>query len=58
MTKYAKAIVAALIAGLTALGTALTDETVTTAEWTAVAVATLVALGAVWGVPNAPEPTE
>lgn len=50
--KYAKAAVGALVAGLTALGTALTDGTVTGVEWTVVAVATLVALGTVWGTPN------
>jgi len=56
MKSYAKAVVAALIAGLTAAGTALTDETMTSTEWTVVVVATLVALGAVWGVPNAQDP--
>ena len=51
---YAKAIIGALVAGLTALGTALTDDTVTGAEWVAVAVATLTALGVVYAVPNRP----
>ena len=51
---YAKAIIGALVAGLTALGTALTDDSVTTAEWVAVAVATLTALGVVYAVPNRP----
>jgi hypothetical protein len=51
---YAKAIIGAAVAGLTALGTALTDDTVTTTEWVAVAVATLTALYAVWRVPNKP----
>ena len=50
---YAKAIVGALIAGLTALGTALTDGGVSPQEWTVVAVATLGALGLVYAVPNA-----
>ena len=51
---YAKAIVGALVAGLTALGTALADDTVTGAEWVGVAVATLGALGIVYAVPNRP----
>lgn len=49
---YAKAIVGALIAGLGAVGTALTDNTISTQEWVAIASATLVALGVVFGVPN------
>lgn len=51
---YAKAIVGALVAGLTAYGTALADDKVTTVEWVGVAVATLAALGVVWAVPNKP----
>ncbi|MGW9196043.1 hypothetical protein [Micromonospora chersina] len=51
---YAKAIVGAAVAGLTALGAALTDDQVTTVEWVGVAVATLAALGVVWAVPNKP----
>lgn len=49
---YAKALVAALVAGLTALGTALADGNVEPVEWTGVIVAFLVALGAVFAVPN------
>lgn len=49
---YAKAWTAAVVAGLTALGTALIDEQVSPAEWVGVAVATLGALGAVYAVPN------
>lgn len=57
--QYAKAYVAAAIAGLTTLGTALTPDNdgvvaVTAVEWVAVAVATLTALGAVWAVKNKP----
>lgn len=51
---YAKAIVGAAVAGLTALGTALADNQVTTVEWVGVAVATLGALGIVYAVPNRP----
>lgn len=49
---YAKALVGAATAGLGALGTALTDGDVTAQEWVAVASATLVALGVVFGTPN------
>lgn len=49
---YLKSIVGALIAALGALGTALTDDVVTNAEWVAVALAGLVVLAAVFGVPN------
>lgn len=51
---YAKAVLAAVIAALTALGTALTDETISSSEWVAVALAFFVALGAVYAVPNKP----
>ena len=51
---YAKAIVGAAVAGLTALGTALADDRVTSVEWVGVAVATLAALGLVYAVPNRP----
>lgn len=54
MLQYAKAFVAAGIAFFGVLGTALTDGSVTGAEWAGVAVATLTALGVVWGVPNKP----
>lgn len=53
MSKYAKAVVGALVAGLTALLPAL-DAGVTAAEWVVAATAFLVALGVVWAVPNAP----
>lgn len=49
---YAKAIVGAAVAGLGAAGTALTDGVVSGQEWVAIASATLVALGVVFGVPN------
>jgi hypothetical protein len=54
--RYAKAFVGGAIAGLTALGTALGDNKVTASEWTVIAIATLVGLGAVWAVPNAKAP--
>ncbi|KHL18545.1 hypothetical protein CLV56_3997 [Mumia flava] len=49
----AKALVGASIATLTALGTALADDHVTTAEWVTVALAGLGTLYGVWRVPNA-----
>lgn len=54
MNTYAKAIIAALIAALTALGTGLTDGGMSASEWVAVALAFVVSLGAVYSVPNAP----
>jgi len=56
MNKYAKAIVAALTAGLGAYGTAVADGSVTAQEWVGVAVAVLAGLGLVWAVPNQPAP--
>jgi hypothetical protein len=57
MTKiapYAKAIVAALVAGLGSLYQALdgNPSVVTGQEWVAVAMTTLAGLAAVFGVPN------
>jgi hypothetical protein len=49
--KYAKAIVGALVAGLSSLQASF-DGGVTPQEWTAVALATLSALVVVWAVPN------
>lgn len=55
MPYYAKAIIAALVAGLTAVGTSL-DGGLTTGEILTAVVAFLVALGAVYTVPNGPKP--
>jgi hypothetical protein len=52
VSKYAKAIIAALIAGLGILGEGLTDGSLSGQEWIAAAVAALVALGGVYLVPN------
>jgi hypothetical protein len=54
MSRYAKAIVAALVAGLGALQVAQADNHVTSNEWVQVASAVVAALGLVWGVQNAP----
>lgn len=51
---YAKAIIGAAVAGLTALGGALADDRVTSGEWVGVAVATIAGLGLVYAVPNRP----
>ena len=55
---YAKAVIAALVAGLGSLGAVLVDDKslgdVTDGQWIAVALAFLVALGAVFAVPNSP----
>ena len=47
-----KAVTGGAVAGLTALGTALADGTVTGPEWIGVAVAALVAYRVVYRVPN------
>lgn len=52
MGKYAKAIIAALIAGLGVLGDGLTDGSLSGREWIAAGVAALAALSAVYFVPN------
>jgi F0F1-type ATP synthase membrane subunit c/vacuolar-type H+-ATPase subunit K len=54
--KYVKAIVAALMAGLSALGVALADGQVTATEWVVAATAVLGTFAAVWASPaNAPK---
>lgn len=56
LAPYAKALLASLIAGLGALATALVDDKglgdVSDGQWVAVVLAFLVALGAVFAVPN------
>ncbi|GIH07438.1 hypothetical protein Rhe02_55050 [Rhizocola hellebori] len=52
MGKYAKAIVAALIAGASVLLTGLDDDVVTRMEWISVLIAGLSALGITYAVPN------
>lgn len=55
--EYAKATTAAILAGLTALGTALADGNVTPVEIVGICVAVVATGGAVFGVTNA-DPTE
>lgn len=52
VSPYFKAITAALVAGLTAILTGLDNDVLTKAEWVQAAIAFLVALSAVWAVPN------
>lgn len=53
MGRYAKFAVGVVGAVAIALQTALTDGTITPAEWGTIALAVLTALG-VWGAPNRP----
>lgn len=50
---YGKAITGSVVAGLGALGAALSDGTVSPVETVTIASATVVALGAIWTIPNA-----
>lgn len=54
VSKYAKAVVAALAAGAGSLSVAVTDDIVTAAEGWAALIAVLGALGFTWAVPNKP----
>lgn len=56
LSPYAKTFVAFLLAGLTALGTAMTDGKVTQNEWVAVAISALSTTSAVHTVPNSAKP--
>lgn len=51
MGRYAKTIVAVLVAGLTAATTALSDDQITRPEWVVIGLAALGAIG-VFAVPN------
>ncbi len=53
-SEYAKAIVGALVAGLTALATAAGDGQINMGEGFAVAIAVVATFGGVFGVPNRP----
>lgn len=52
ISRYAKAVVAALAAGTASLSTAINDGTVTGSEGVTALVAVLGALGLTWWVPN------
>lgn len=49
---YAKAIVGALIAGLSAISTGLADGSLSPQEYVTAAIAFLIGLGVVYAVPN------
>lgn len=57
LPRYAKALVAAGVAGAAALGVALDDGSITAVEGIAAACAALTALGSTWAVPNRPADT-
>jgi len=49
---YVKAVIAAVIAFLSSLLTALGDNAISSQEWVTAIIAFLVGLGAVWAIPN------
>ena len=51
--EYAKAIIGGVLAGLAVLGTALTDNVVSSREWVDISVAVLTVFAGVFGLPNA-----
>lgn len=57
-TTATKAVIGSTIAGLGALATALADSRLEPVEVVTVALATVTALGVVYGVPNAPKATK
>lgn len=56
VSQYLKAIVAALIAGLGAAQAVYAVGHPTTYQWITIGLTTVIALGGVWAVPNAPKP--
>jgi len=58
ISKYWKAVIAALAAGAGAVTTAAQDGQITGEEWWTAAVAVLAALGLTWAVPNKPSAGE
>lgn len=58
LAPYAKAITGTAIAGLGALGTALTDGAVTPVEWVTVTTVILTASLVIWAVPNGDAPDD
>lgn len=51
---YAKAFIAALVAFLTAIATAVDSGGISAAEWITAVVALLIGFGAVFSIPNKP----
>ena len=56
VSRYLKAIVAAIVAAAGSLSAALDDGTITTQEGITAGLAVLAALGLTWAVPNKPAP--
>ena len=56
ISRYWKAVVAAVVAGGGAVSTALVDDTITSGEGITIALAVAGALGLTWAVPNRPKP--
>jgi hypothetical protein len=54
---YLKAVVGGLVAGLTALATALDNDSISAQEWLYAVIALLVGFSTVWAVPNRPPTT-
>lgn len=58
--EIAKALIAALLAGLSALAAYLVNDTslsdITAGQWVLVAIAFVGTLAVVWGIPNKPPP--
>jgi hypothetical protein len=52
---YLKAIAGAIVTGLGTLQVAYADNVITHQEIVGIAIATLVAAGAIWAVPNVPK---
>lgn len=52
VSKYAKAVVGGIVAGATALGTALADNNISLQEGLTVVAAVLATYGLTWAVPN------
>lgn len=55
-SRYAKAIIGTAIAGLGSASVALEDGAISGQEWITVAIVTLTAAAAVFGIPNAAGP--
>jgi hypothetical protein len=57
MIHWIKTVAKAIAAGAAAFGAAFAaaavDESITSSEWVTIAIATVVAIAAVWAIPNA-----
>lgn len=58
VSKYWKAVCAAVVAGAGSLGTAMQDDILTQGEGIAAVLVAVSALGVVWKVPNRQEPKD